>query len=55
MPPVMRELGRAALGVAAGLLLAAAPAYAAPDLALGEEVFEGNCGNFELKFLSNSI
>eukprot|EP00884_Botryococcus_braunii_P019255 jgi/Botrbrau1/6012/Bobra.104_1s0039.1 len=43
VPPVMRDFRRAALGVAAGLLLSVAPAYAAANLALGEEVFEGNC------------
>lgn len=43
VPPVVRDFGRVAVGVAAGLLFAAAPAFATPDLALGEEVFEGNC------------
>lgn len=33
----------AVLGVGASVLLAAAPANATPDLALGEEVFSGNC------------
>jgi mono/diheme cytochrome c family protein len=32
-----------ALGVGAAILLTARPVVASPDLALGEEVFSGNC------------
>lgn len=39
----LKRLGQAAAGVSAAFLLAAAPALASPDLALGEEVFSGNC------------